>query len=75
MKDKTYELFYGTGGHGGPYRNLQQAIVGAAQRLKGDATERRITIKPRTSDGVGGYGDSVFTLFKDGNGNINTSPV
>lgn len=52
-KDEMYELFYFTGGHGGPYLSLQEAIDTARRYLRGNVRERRIDIKPYTKDGYG----------------------
>lgn len=30
-----YELFYSSGGHGGPYKNLKESICAAKRLLKG----------------------------------------
>ena len=38
-----YELFYGLGGHGGPYPNLKTAVSRAKDLLIGSPTE--VTIK------------------------------
>lgn len=39
-----YELFYGSGGHGGPYPNIREAISRAKALLKGSALERVIKV-------------------------------
>ena len=48
-----YELFYGQGGHVGPYVSLLNAVHAAAALLRGNKTERTIYVVPRnrmTSD-------------------------
>ena len=39
-----YELFYGSGGHGGPYTGLRTAITTAKRLLKGCQSERTIYV-------------------------------
>lgn len=60
----TYELFYGTGGHGGPYQDLQSAIHAAYDRLRGNRSEVWIAIHPCTGGGIGGYGESIAVVKK-----------
>lgn len=43
-----YELFYGTGGHGGPYPSLESAIRKAIALLRGSPSEHIIEVKPRS---------------------------
>ena len=70
LHEDGHELFYGTGGHGGPYPSHEAAAKRAAQMLRGSRSETTIHIKPRTKEGVGGYGDKVGTVSKDREGNI-----
>lgn len=48
----VYELFYSTGGHGGPYGNLSIAIVEASRRLR--VSGQWIDIRPYDRDEVFG---------------------
>lgn len=48
----SYELFYSTGGHGGPYPNLRAAWVQAQKLILGNRNELRITIHSRAPDGM-----------------------
>jgi len=41
-----YELFYSTGGHGGPYRSTFEAKLQALRLLQGNPSERSITVRP-----------------------------
>ncbi len=66
----TYELFYGTGGHGGPYQSYDEAKERAIALLRGSQSERSITIHTRTSEGVGGYGGCLCRIRKDYEGYI-----
>jgi hypothetical protein len=66
----TYELFYGTGGHGGPYHSYDEAKSRAIALLKGSASEVSITIRFRDANGVSGYGDISGRLSKDRDGAI-----
>ncbi len=69
----TYELFYGSGGHGGPYPSLDVAKFRAVRQLLGSKSERRIEIHERTTgqDSIGGYGKQpVVSLRKADDGNI-----
>jgi hypothetical protein len=45
-----FELHYSTGGHGGPYATLGEAIAAAKALIRGHAAEHRIEIR----DSVGG---------------------
>jgi hypothetical protein len=67
-----YELFYGSGGHGGPYPGLEKAVRAAINLLHGSKSERAIDIRPRTSDG---YGKSVATARKDQTGAVVLHPA
>ena len=58
----SYELFYSSGGHCGPYWTLRSAIDAGRARLKGCPITTSITIKERTASGVGGYGQTVMVL-------------
>lgn len=42
---RRYELFYGTGGHGGPYRTIAEARKRAKELLAGNRNERFIEIR------------------------------
>lgn len=42
---RRLELFYGTGGHGGPYSNVDHAIYRAVCLLRGNPTERSIEVR------------------------------
>lgn len=44
-----FELYYSTGGHGGPYRSVFEAKVSALRLLWGNRTEKWIDIKQRSS--------------------------
>jgi len=63
-----YELFYGTGGHRGPYVGLTAACDAAEALLKGDRSERYISVRPYSIDAVGGYGIAVATVRKTSDG-------
>lgn len=52
-KGERFELFYFSGGHGGPYATLEDAVAAARARLRGHVREVRIDIKPYTEDGFG----------------------
>lgn len=60
----NFELFYGTGGHCGPYQDMEIAVKTAVTLLQGSRSERSISVHPRTSDGTGGYGKKVVRVFK-----------
>ncbi|MHC4316122.1 MAG: hypothetical protein ACYSW3_27075 [Planctomycetota bacterium] len=45
-----YELFYSTGGHGGPYLTEFEAKLSALRRLNGDHNEQWIAIKRRSDN-------------------------
>lgn len=47
MPRDSYELMYGTGGHGGPYWSLADATASAKRHLRGCASEDRVYIVPR----------------------------
>lgn len=68
-----YELFYGSGGHGGPYSNLGTAVTAAIDKLHGSRTERRIDVCPRTVDSPNGFGPCEVRFMKAGNGAISQS--
>lgn len=44
-----YELYYSTGGHGGPYKDLRTARAAAKRLLKGNPNERYIRIVTRST--------------------------
>ena len=44
VEPQRYELFYSTGGHGGPYHTLHEAQEWAIRLLKGNANEQYIII-------------------------------
>lgn len=46
---ETYELFYGNGGHGGPYRSLASATEAAGRLLRGSRSESYIQIRARSN--------------------------
>lgn len=43
-KIESFELMYGTGGHGGPYFGIVEAIDGAKRYLRGCVTEHSVYI-------------------------------
>jgi hypothetical protein len=45
--NRSFEIFYASGGHCGPYFSLFQACRDAARKLKGRRLERRIVIRDR----------------------------
>ena len=50
-----FELFYDTGGYGGPYANFDVACNGALALLSGCRTINRIELRPLDSKQLGGY--------------------
>lgn len=46
-----YELFYGSGGHGGPYHGFLSAVEAAKRLILGRCGESDIFIKLRTVEG------------------------
>ncbi len=54
-----YELFYSTGGHGGPYNNSDLAIDAAKRLILGDKSNSLniIEARPVKSLAIGGYSD------------------
>jgi hypothetical protein len=58
----TYELFYDTGGHGGPY-GLSDAFERSKAMLRGCNSMSSVRIVER-SDGIGGFGKTVTTIRK-----------
>jgi hypothetical protein len=52
-----YELYYNTGGHGGPYKTLEYACLQAVDTIKGSQSITAIEIRPYDSVYRGGYGD------------------
>ena len=58
IEDEWFELYYATGGHGGPYRGLANATEAAHRLLLGHTNERAIEIRPMTSPTHGGYHSS-----------------
>lgn len=45
-----YELYYGTGGHGGPYPTLEDAMQSAERLLAGSKTEQTIRVVNRQTN-------------------------
>jgi hypothetical protein len=64
-----YELHYGSGGHGGPYKNLREAKKRARALLKGSPSERRIYIRR------GVAGPLVDTVDKEKNPRRSTKMI
>lgn len=58
----AFELFYASGGHGGPYHTLESAIDSAEKMLVGSPTERAIHVHTRTPVGINGFGQRVATV-------------
>lgn len=54
----SYELYYDTGGHGGPYPDHDTACIIAQELLKGCCATRSIEVRPRNSPKRGGYSDA-----------------
>jgi len=64
-----YNLFYSSGGHGGPHHGLRAAKEFAHRFIRGHAGRTScIELRPHTSTEVGGFGlmhkDSIY-LHKD----------
>lgn len=72
-----YELFYGTGGHAGPFIGLGNAISEAENRLRGTVvgTERSIRIRPYSAKGLGGYGPVCYIVVKNAEGVVSSWPA
>lgn len=62
---KRFELFYSSGGHGGPYIDLEEAIRAATRRVSNE--ERRISICPYDALAPGGFGPVVYRVTWCGN--------
>jgi hypothetical protein len=52
MQPRRYELFYGSGGHGGPY-DYDYAVARAKSLV--NAGERKVTISIYDAEAPGGY--------------------
>lgn len=52
-----YEMYYNSGGHGGPYSDLIMAEQRARDLIKGDKSGKTtsIEIRPHNSKAIGGY--------------------
>lgn len=50
-----YELYYSTGGHGGPYRSPEEAEEWAKRHLSGDKRMKTVEIRPYDSKATGGF--------------------
>lgn len=46
-----FELFYSTGGHGGPYHGARVALYAAQRLLRGNEHERWIDVREYTREG------------------------
>ena len=57
MAVEKYELYYSTGGHGGPYKSLKEAEKRAKDLIKGDSSGKMksVEIRPYSSKARGGY--------------------
>ncbi len=53
----TFELYYNTGGHGGPHPDIIMAETYARNLIAGDTSGRlsSVEIRPRNSKAIGGY--------------------
>jgi hypothetical protein len=65
-----FELFYSTGGHGGPYPNISAAEEAARRLIKGSGggrgdRERRIDIRVYDANAPGGYGMVVKRVYPE----------
>ena len=58
---QTFELFYSSGGHGGPYQSISAAVRTAKRILRGVSSPslQWIDIVVRDPLSVGGFGRSV----------------
>ena len=63
---KTFELFYSSGGHGGPYLSIGAAVRTAKRRLRGVSSPslQRIDVVVRDPLSVGGFGRSVKRVLR-----------
>lgn len=59
MTSKSYELFYSTGGHGGPYLDIQAAREAARNYLDTCRGTVSVSIVQRDPNGIAGYGRTV----------------
>lgn len=50
MFNDSYELFYSTGGHSGPYNGIGEAYAWAVRLLRGSRYDQWISIVPRTKE-------------------------
>lgn len=71
----TYELFYSTGGHGGPYTDLAAARAMAHAMLSSNLVMHAIEIRPRCAEGVGGYGPPVEVLRRESRTVLDSTPL
>lgn len=55
------ELFYSTGGHGGPYDNAVSAVTRAIALLKGNRNERHIDVRP---DSTSSERETLYRIAK-----------
>jgi len=59
----SYELFYSSGGHCGPYWTLEHAVSDARRKLNGlPESTTSISIVERDPLSVGGYGKQVMRI-------------
>lgn len=54
MKLPAYELFWGSGGHSGPYLGMNKVMEEITKRWK-DGKEEEIHVHRRDAAGLGGY--------------------
>lgn len=54
LGNNSYEIFYGSGGHSGPYIGMQ-AVVKRVDQIWKSQTEYEVHVHLRHKDGLGGY--------------------
>lgn len=68
MNDYGYELFYSSGGHGGPYWSITEALEAARRKLARMPSMLFISVVVRDPLSVGGYGRIVQKVTRGEHG-------
>jgi hypothetical protein len=61
--ENGYELFYSSGGHGGPYWSTIEARAAAERLLLGCPAMQSVDIVERCATAPGGYGRAVEKVY------------
>ncbi len=65
QRNLGFELFYSSGGHGGPYYDMDEARQEAKRRLAGCKSLAFVSIVERTATGISGFGRILEKVVRE----------